>query len=156
MLRMRREGISDRTRDRTRLGRMDGHKGFHGERPEYKCDCGCRKPKAGLLFQAAKDFNIDLSSSWMIGDTKNDVLAGINAGCKTALLSENEDDYPQHDIVNTEFDIAKARVEEEERYLSLSSNHLLIMQKLHLLKTKHNWIMIQKLIIAIKIFMKEI
>lgn len=38
-------------------------KGFSGERPEYKCDCDCRKPKPGLLLQAAKDFNIDLSQS---------------------------------------------------------------------------------------------
>ena len=36
-------------------------KGFEGERPEYKIDCDCRKPKPGLLLQAAKDFNIDLS-----------------------------------------------------------------------------------------------
>ena len=35
-------------------------KGFSGERPEYKCDCDCRKPKPGLLLQAAKDFNICL------------------------------------------------------------------------------------------------
>ncbi len=57
-------------------------KGFPGERPEYKCDCECRKPKAGLFIQAAKDFNIDLSQSYMIGDSENDVKAGENAGCK--------------------------------------------------------------------------
>lgn len=43
-------------------------KGFEGERPEYKFDCECRKPKPGLLLQAAKVFNIDLSKSIMIGD----------------------------------------------------------------------------------------
>jgi len=56
-------------------------KGFEGERPEYKFDCECRKPKPGLLLQAANDFNIDLSQSIMIGDGDNDILAGINAGC---------------------------------------------------------------------------
>ena len=56
-------------------------KGFEGERPEYKFDCGCRKPKPGLLLQAAKDFNIDLSQSIMIGDSDRDVEAGKNAGC---------------------------------------------------------------------------
>ena len=63
-------------------------KGFEGERPEYKFDCECRKPKAGLLLQAAKDFNIDLSQSYMIGDSDNDIRAGQNAGCKDAIQIE--------------------------------------------------------------------
>ena len=61
-------------------------RGFPGERPEYKIDCGCRKPKPGLLLRAAKELNIDLAASWMIGDGKNDVGAGKNAGCRTALI----------------------------------------------------------------------
>lgn len=64
-------------------------KGFSGERPEYKCDCDCRKPKPGLLLQAAKDFNIDLSQSYMIGDSDRDVKAGKNAGVKEAIKVEN-------------------------------------------------------------------
>ena len=63
-------------------------KGFSGERPEYKCDCDCRKPKPGLLLQAAKDFNIDLSQSYMIGDSDGDVRAGENAGVKEAIRVE--------------------------------------------------------------------
>ena len=63
-------------------------KGFSGERPEYKCDCDCRKPKPGLLLQAAKDFNIDLSQSYMIGDSDRDVKAGENAGVKEAIRVE--------------------------------------------------------------------
>lgn len=63
-------------------------KGFSGERPEYKCDCDCRKPKPGLLLQAAKDFNIDLSQSYMIGDSDGDVKAGENAGVKEAIRVE--------------------------------------------------------------------
>ncbi len=61
-------------------------KGFEGERPEYKFDCECRKPKPGLLLQAEKDFNIDLSQSMMIGDTDNDFLVGINAGLKESYI----------------------------------------------------------------------
>lgn len=61
-------------------------KGFEGERPEYKIDCDCRKPKPGLLLQAAKDFNIDLSESYMIGDSGRDVEAGVNGGVKVSLL----------------------------------------------------------------------
>lgn len=66
-------------------------KGFEGERPEYKCNCNCRKPKPGLLLQAAKDFNIDLSESYMIGDSHRDVEAGENAGVKKSIkVDENK------------------------------------------------------------------
>lgn len=64
-------------------------KGFEGERPEYKFDCECRKPKPGLLLQAAKYFNIDMFQSYMIGDSENDVHAGIKAGCKHSYLIED-------------------------------------------------------------------
>ena len=67
------------------------HKGYEGEIPELKFDCDCRKPKPGMLLQAAKDFNIDLSSSWMIGDGEIDIKAGIAAGCKTVLVSKKDD-----------------------------------------------------------------
>ena len=63
-------------------------KGFEGERPEYKFDCDCRKPKPGLLFQTARDFNIDLKQSFLIGDSENDVKAGINAGLLHSYLVE--------------------------------------------------------------------
>ena len=62
------------------------HKGYEGERPELKFDCDCRKPKPGMLLKAARDFNIDLAQSWMIGDGENDIKAGQNAGCRTALI----------------------------------------------------------------------
>lgn len=63
-------------------------RGYEGEVSEFKIDCECRKPKPGMLFIAAKDFNIDLSQSWMIGDSENDIKAGIAAGCKTALIGK--------------------------------------------------------------------
>ena len=63
-------------------------KGFTGERPEYKIDCDCRKPKPGMLLKAAEDYNIDLSQSIMIGDGKNDMEAGKAAGCQTILVDE--------------------------------------------------------------------
>ena len=62
------------------------HKGYEGERPEYKIECECRKPKAGMLLKAAEDFNIDLSESWMIGDREADTECGKNAGCGTASV----------------------------------------------------------------------
>lgn len=62
------------------------NKGFPGEIPELKIECRCRKPKPGLLLRAAGDFHIDLESSWMVGDSERDVLAGKQAGCRTILL----------------------------------------------------------------------
>ncbi len=49
-------------------------------------DCDCRKPKPGLIFQAAKEYNVDLSQSWMVGDRWKDILAGKEAGCRTILI----------------------------------------------------------------------
>ena len=71
------------------------HKGYEGERPELKIDCDCRKPKPGMLLKAAADFNIDLSQSWMVGDGENDVKAGRNAGCKTALIGQSKESIGQ-------------------------------------------------------------
>ena len=65
------------------------HRGYPGEVAELKIDCGCRKPKPGLLLQAAEDYNIDLTKSWMIGDSENDVQAGRAAGCRTMRIGEN-------------------------------------------------------------------
>ena len=71
------------------------HKGYEGEVPELKIECECRKPKPGMILQAARDFHIDLSASWMVGDSDRDVLAGKNAGCKTVLLSDREENVGQ-------------------------------------------------------------
>lgn len=65
-------------------------KGYEGEIPELKIDCACRKPKPGMLLQAAEDFHIDLASSWMAGDSERDVLAGKNAGCRTCLIGSGD------------------------------------------------------------------
>ena len=62
-------------------------RGFPGERPEYKTNCDCRKPKPGMILKAAEKYNIDLAQSYMVGDDKRDVEAGINAGCIPIFLS---------------------------------------------------------------------
>jgi D,D-heptose 1,7-bisphosphate phosphatase len=59
-------------------------KGYPEERAEFKIECECRKPKPGMLLQAAEDFNLDLGKSIIIGDTERDLMAGKNAGCYTA------------------------------------------------------------------------
>ncbi len=60
--------------------------GYEGEVKELKVECECRKPKPGMLIQAAVKFNIDLNQSYMVGDSENDVLAGKAAGCLTVLI----------------------------------------------------------------------
>lgn len=64
-------------------------RGFAGERAAYKIVCECRKPKPGLLLQAAQKYNIDLAASWMIGDSHRDIEAGQAAGCQTLMVSED-------------------------------------------------------------------
>ena len=53
-------------------------------------NCECRKPKPGLIVQAVTDFQIDLSQSYMIGNSETDVQAATNAGCKGILLKKNQ------------------------------------------------------------------
>lgn len=65
-------------------------KGFVGEIPELKIDCDCRKPKTGMITKAVKDFNIDLSKSYMIGDSTLDIQLGKNANIKTILLKTGQ------------------------------------------------------------------
>lgn len=78
-------------------------KGFEGERIEYKLDCECRKPKAGLFVQAQKALNIDLSQSYMVGDSAIDIKAAENAGCKKAFLVETNGENALLGVVNEIF-----------------------------------------------------
>jgi len=48
--------------------------------------CGCRKPDPGMLLTAARDYEIDLRSSWMIGDSDVDIQAGMKAHCRTVRI----------------------------------------------------------------------
>ena len=65
--------------------------GFEGEVRELKIDCDCRKPKPGMFYKAAEDFNIDLSQSYMIGDSDSDMTAGSAAGCKCIRIETDGD-----------------------------------------------------------------
>ena len=82
------------------------HKGYDGEIPDLKVECNCRKPKPGMILKAAEDYNIDLHSSYMIGDGENDILAGIAAGCKSILLTgegtaKQDGDFGQTDTLKS-------------------------------------------------------
>ena len=78
---------------------------FPGASPvknEYMVECECRKPKPGLLLSAAREFEIDLPASWMVGDGLNDVQAGKAAGCRSIL-------------------VAKLKIEQVERFFTLDN-----------------------------------
>jgi D-glycero-D-manno-heptose 1,7-bisphosphate phosphatase len=56
--------------------------------------CECRKPRAGLLLQAAREFALDLSRSFMVGDRWRDIEAGKRAGCATLFVDRAYDEEP--------------------------------------------------------------
>jgi D,D-heptose 1,7-bisphosphate phosphatase len=57
-----------------------------------------RKPGPGMLLQAASELDLDLSESWMVGDLVSDVLAGLNAGCRSILVASGQTMNPKADI----------------------------------------------------------
>ena len=59
-------------------------------RPDLKIVCDCRKPKPGLIMKAARDMNIDLNMSWMVGDMTSDIEAAKRAGIRSILLSRQD------------------------------------------------------------------
>ena len=58
---------------------------------EYSIKCSCRKPEAGMLFDAKKKYNLDLSKSILIGDKETDILAGENANLFSNILIDSEE-----------------------------------------------------------------
>jgi D-glycero-D-manno-heptose 1,7-bisphosphate phosphatase len=59
-------------------------------------NCECRKPKAGMLLQGSREFGIDLSRSWMVGDRWKDIEAGRTAGCRTVYMRHGYDEAEAH------------------------------------------------------------
>ncbi|MDD4187284.1 MAG: HAD-IIIA family hydrolase [Bacilli bacterium] len=66
------------------------HKGYEGEIPELKIECECRKPNIGMIINAVKDYNIDLTESILIGDTTLDIECANRAGIKSILVKTGE------------------------------------------------------------------
>lgn len=65
-------------------------KGFPKENIEYKIKCNCRKPATGMIEKMVERYNIDVNTSYMVGDTTTDIQTGINAGLKTILVHTGE------------------------------------------------------------------
>jgi histidinol-phosphate phosphatase family protein len=83
-------------------------KGFPGERQEYKVECSCRKPKIGMIEEAAKRFDADLSKSFIVGDSTMDIKTGENvkqkySGFKTILVKTGLGGKDGRYLVNEDF-----------------------------------------------------
>ena len=74
---------------------------------DEKDNCNCRKPKIGMFLKAKKDFNVEMSESWLVGDSKFDILAGQKAGCKTILIeskfNKNKDLLIKNKAIEADF-----------------------------------------------------
>jgi D-glycero-D-manno-heptose 1,7-bisphosphate phosphatase len=78
-----------------------------GIEPIYAVECGCRKPRPGMLLKAAEELDIALSEAWMIGDILNDVEAGKRAGCRTILINNgNETEWKTGPLRTPDFTAA--------------------------------------------------
>lgn len=62
-----------------------------GRLPDYRKNCSCRKPAPGMFFEAAREIDINLYQSWMIGDILDDVEAGNRAGCRSVLVNNGHE-----------------------------------------------------------------
>jgi D-glycero-D-manno-heptose 1,7-bisphosphate phosphatase len=84
--------------------------------------CQCRKPRPGMLLQAASDMRLDISQSWLVGDNLTDIKAGRNAGCRTIFLGRAkcefcklmEDNYTKPDMICADLLEAAHRILEME------------------------------------------
>jgi histidinol-phosphate phosphatase family protein len=78
-------------------------KGYPEENKLFKTECGCRKPKIGLIQDVTYEYNIDLESSFFIGDSTVDIQTGKNAGMKTVLLATGQAGKDYKYKVNPDF-----------------------------------------------------
>jgi D-glycero-D-manno-heptose 1,7-bisphosphate phosphatase len=85
------------------------HHPEHGEAP-YRATCSCRKPLPGMLLRAAAEHDLDLSSSWMVGDSLRDVEAGRAAGTRAILVATGKPDtlVGEREGVSSATDLAAA------------------------------------------------
>ena len=71
--------------------------------------CDCRKPKPGLLLQAAEEFELELAKSWLVGDRWKDIDAGKAAGCRTIFLDYDYDEKlrsPPNHVIGSIHEVA--------------------------------------------------
>jgi D-glycero-D-manno-heptose 1,7-bisphosphate phosphatase len=79
--------------------------------------CDCRKPAPGMLLRAQHEHGIDLSASWMVGDSESDIATGKNAGCRTVLLLLN-----RHSEASAADLVARSLLEATHKILQLENS----------------------------------
>jgi len=67
--------------------------------PAYRIACECRKPRPGLLLQAAREHNLNLVASFIVGDRITDIIAGASVGCRTVLVQTGKHQAPPIETV---------------------------------------------------------
>jgi len=77
--------------------------------------CGCRKPEPGMLLDAARDHDVELAASWMIGDSIADVEAGRAAGCRTVMIGARGESQAEPDAWASSLPEAVEKVCQVER-----------------------------------------
>jgi mannose-1-phosphate guanylyltransferase/phosphomannomutase len=85
--------------------------------PDFAAPCDCRKPAPGLLRNAARDLQIDVSRSWMIGDTERDLGAAAGFGIQAALVASNQQAFKESVVFTPAFR-ANSVLEAVQRILS--------------------------------------
>ncbi len=88
----------------------------------FRRDSELRKPKPGMLLQAAGELDIDLTKSWMIGDASRDVQAGQQAGCRTILIQKNSAASPQENATAFEVNTFSQAVDRVIHEMKQSKN----------------------------------
>jgi D-glycero-D-manno-heptose 1,7-bisphosphate phosphatase len=66
----------------------------HAPADDGRASCECRKPLPGMFFRAARDLELDLGSSWMVGDILDDIEAAHRAGCRAVLVDRGTETLP--------------------------------------------------------------
>ncbi len=62
----------------------------------FRTTCTCRKPGSGMLLRAARDLDLDLEQSWIVGDAPRDIIAGARVGCRTICVTGPKMPDEQH------------------------------------------------------------
>jgi D-glycero-D-manno-heptose 1,7-bisphosphate phosphatase len=70
--------------------------------------CDCRKPKPGMILEAAREHDLDLSRSYVVGDRWSDIQAGRTAGCKTVWIDRHYEEKAPHDADANVFTLTAA------------------------------------------------
>lgn len=90
----------------------------------YRVNCQCRKPSPGLLLQAAREHNLSLAESFLIGDRPTDIMAGHLAGCKTILCLSGKHDDPLIEYDNTINNVAATQAKENYTIENISLKNI--------------------------------